>query len=711
MAELVKHNPVNDPGSKPVKTRSKFKPNYSRLDTHVFGLNTPHFVAAGVGGDEISVRFGVASDSFNLKAPLMTPLKRGCDFFEIPLRAIIPNAAEKVITNPLRGDDIDAEHTIPAASYAWIYKMWNSVLHPVNAVSSSTTYKQWLMDALNAYQVASWMFLSGSLPKYLGYAWDQFGAYWQDSDGFNHYVSNDQMYEWLIQAIKEQIVAKGATGLNVTMQRVSIADNGGYPLASSVNYATYYISFDGDSRTSGKYNLTFEEFLRLLPTIPAYITDITAYNYANLATDTIADANGKIWNVPAQVVSDLGIRTSDTIIGSKASMPANDADHFQNLYRVVAYQLASAEFYSVDRVDDIYSSRIWQENMLGIAHAGSYLASAANFFYLNGIPTPYDACSEHYINLVATTFYSSIYFDNLLYNPADLWAWAYLHNLFSLSRSLKYADYFVGSRLQPLAVGNVDVAVNSNKVSVIDVTKNIQVQRFLNQVNRVGRKFSEYMKGVLGSAPLPDAHEPIFLGHVADTIGAEETDNTGADQLSKALSTTSKLRNNSSRYAFTVHVSEPCILIGITNYDIARAYVGVTDREIFHIDRYDMFNPFMQFVGDQEVLLAEILPTVSPSSPAFAYNQRYAEYKQRVDVCAGGFAEGSLEMFARILRRNDFRNTPQLSSDFIRSEVTEIDRFYNVLNGFSFGRYFHFIVRVDNEVDASRPMAFNPSIL
>lgn len=52
-----------------------------------------------------------------------------------------------------------------------------------------------------------------------------------------------------------------------------------------------------------------------------------------------------------------------------------------------------------------------------------------------------------------------------------------------------------------------------------------------------------------------------------------------------------------------------------------------------------------------------------------------------------------------------------IDPDYIRSRNTELDRFYTQITGFSLGSYFHFIIKNTNSQNASRPMAFAPSIL
>ena len=54
---------------------------------------------------------------------------------------------------------------------------------------------------------------------------------------------------------------------------------------------------------------------------------------------------------------------------------------------------------------------------------------------------------------------------------------------------------------------------------------------------------------------------------------------------------------------------------------------------------------------------------------------------------------------------------PHIKPDYIRSTQTELDEYYNHLNGYSLETYFHFLVITAVMINASRPMAYNPQIL
>lgn len=710
MPEIVKTNPVSSPTQKPVKTHSKFSPDYSRYDSHVFGLNTPHFVMEGVADDDISMRSTCDVDTFNLKAPLMQPVRRNMDYFQLPLRCLLPHGAELLITNPLQGDDVDAQKVnaiIEADDLNKVVNVFTSNLLTVQTFSGLVGLN--LANIIRAWQYYDTILSHGALPKYLGYNFPAllgFRVQYDDAQSMSQYLlpKFEQVFDAVFSYVDECLADGGYYMVDLDIVEFDPPQYGTDPFEPTILTSHLQVAIGTPNIPFARVFPTMRSFLEWFGDSPYLIDSITDITVTP-ATDIAPSNQMALYDLLGKVYFERG-GFPGTYNSSSPSREYAVKD--ENLLRIVAYQKACAEFYTNDKVDGIYSAALYDSNQLAIFR---YVAMSYNnlptYYNMNGVPVEYDAFSGAAIHTIVTRL-ASLYLNPGVDNATTLLTWYYMHNLFSFTRSLKYEDYLVSSKTRPLAVGDVSVGVDTgtNTVDVIDVTTKIQVQRFLNQVNRIGRKFSDYVKGILGDKPMKDVHEPIFLGHVVDTFGAEETNNTGDGQLSLPNSTTSKLRNNSSRFGFDVHCGEPSILIGITNYDIPRAYTSITERQNFHVDRFDMFNPFLQFVGDQAVFGSEVRLFQSKD---FGYQMRYMEYKQRLDQCAGGFSAGVLPGYARTLTEEDIPET--IDSDFLRSQVGEIDQFYSVLTGYCRATLFQFIVRVDNSITAHRPMAFAPTIL
>ena len=671
---------INDATGKVVRTRSRFPDmSYSNYNTDRFGMLRPFFVMEGVEGDHLPIRSSHEVRSYTLKAPLMQNIRRNKDFFMVGMPAILPLNWEKFYMNPNLGDDV-----------------------PDDVGTGFQNFWQFVKSKLDSHRAAALTYISGSAS-----------------------LANKLTYVLRLAIVHEMFYSNGnlisALGCHVGHRlRIEPKENTTFlePLIHG-NYDTWfdllmqtiistYTSFtfvkDGDTRTcvlqpdayanatAGFANaaVSFHDFLEYLR------DDLNIY----------IDSVGGSTPIESTSVATL-------LDATKVGFTYFDLQEDYNLARLWAYQLSTFHFYTNDKVDFVYSAGLFRELISYYVRRSRNSAMTTKTFTYNGIPYEYDALSAGYAHEILGQA-----LDFGIFSPVNSddrkCQRGYLSALFSYRRSLRFVDYFTGSRTRPLAVGNVDANVVSNKVNVVDITMNIQKQKFLNSVARTGRKVREYIKMLGGTDPGPDYHDPLYLGHTSDNIFGVETENTGAGQLTEANSVTSRFQSNGSRYQFEVDVDLPCVIIGISYYDIKRIYVTTTDRQLHHMNRFDMFNPFMQFIGDQDVKLSELgsLRVYTGADYPFGYQLRHMEYKQRFSVASGGFVD-SLPGFI-FDNRADAERTPArpvVDEDFIRSLPSELDRFYVSLTGFSLGHYFHFIVRDDNSCDASRPMAYAPSIL
>lgn len=381
-----------------------------------------------------------------------------------------------------------------------------------------------------------------------------------------------------------------------------------------------------------------------------------------------------------------------------------------NISRILAYQLSCKQFYVNTKIDPIYSAQIYRDNFFYLLkNLMTALGSTLSYesFTRNGINVPYDFFSAHYLNKlwpnvpVTTT-------DAIVDAYADIYFY-----LFSFNRVLKFGDYFTSSRTQPLGTdvnGEMNAPVVGDKVAAIDMSKSIVMQRFLNNVVKLGNDFGEYLRGIFGREPSPDYHFPKFIAHQEfDVSGFEVANSTQSGQGSMVTN----LQSGSDKYAFEVTVDMPCILLGISNFNCPRLYGNARPRFLFHKDRFDMFNPMLQYIGDQPLHRIELNTDSEGESEVFGYNSRNSEYKQAFSVASGGFLY-ELPSWSFVADFGpDYAAIPSAHQgpEFIRVYPFEFDRFFATLSGLSLSQAFHFIVVYNNKVMASRPMAVNPSIL
>lgn len=653
-------------GKNAPSSRSRFDLSYHNYITPSYGKITPFLSLEGVAGDKIPIRSSHKVRSYTMKSPLMSDVYMQKDFFAVPMECILPLNWQKIFANPVVGDDINADEC-------------NCVLNPSNILpdgigsilSCFGTGAGWMpAKGLNQLFMLEKLASKGSLFSLLGI--NLWSAYYVESGTFkdveNSYDASirkgsdiDDVIDLIIGYLRT-LVFRGLSRI-ITVK---------------------YIQLDS-SQTSGYIEQT-KTFSPLDADDTSYFEDALDFCREHYLTS---------FAIQGQWTSIGGTITGFT---SSVNRPSENF----NIASLIAYQIVCAHYFTNDRIDYIYSAELYRQMMRGFITNYS-----ADTFDYNGVPTLYDELSGHWINKLATL---------VSVDAADLptyKAYYYFVNLLGINNSLRYSDYFTGARLQPLAVGNTDVQVNPQGVSVIDVTKNIQIQRFLNLVNKTGRKFEEYVGKIFGTYVAPDYHNPIYLGKIRDKVVSYETENTADAQQTKQNSVTSTFSSTGNTFALEFDCDRPTIIIGVCSFDIPRVYCRTITRDALHIDRFDYYNPFMQFIGDQDVSNAEL--GYSRGTLEFAYQSRHAEYKTKYPICSGGFSKQNVLpswQFVADLQTFGSIESNTLDSNYIRSRRSELDKFYVNLTGESPATRFHFICDFYNDLSSvSRPMVANPNIL
>lgn len=358
-----------------------------------------------------------------------------------------------------------------------------------------------------------------------------------------------------------------------------------------------------------------------------------------------------------------------------------------DISKPLAYQLSCVQIMTDDSIDDIYTPNLFRQLI--------YEYTEPAFFTYNGGPIMYDEFSQNRLSTISD-----------IYELFTL--------IFSFRKSLKYGDYFIDARPQPYSVGDMSAEVKDGQVSAIDTTRSILSQRFLNWSNRVGNKIHDYILALTGVSPTAKTDEPKYIIHEVFDVTGFEVENTGDEQRAD-VSVTTQLKTQNDRYLFNIEINEYCIILGLAHFDVKRIYTGRVDRSNLKSNRFDFFNKFFQYAGDQDIKRIELSAAISNADDAMAYTTRHMQYKTAVSQAVGGFSNGVLPSWAFV---NDESNEVThgisifgINSDFIRNHNSEFDRFYSSLTGYSLGTYFHFIVKFNNIADMDRKMAIAPDIL
>lgn len=684
MAEIVQGTSANNTNPHVPKHHSRFPLKEVFFDTHRFGEYHPHFVVNAWESEKHPVRCVSDTRSWTLKAPLMQDIVMNKDYFMVTQRAILPFQSERVRMNPNIGDDVPTDAYTSVSNFvekvADFARSFDSEIASYTPAGSADSLTHTTLCLKKAIFLES-IFSRGSLLASLGSNLSSCLTI----RFVNGSVITDRSIDKTIDECCRLIAA-------------DIAANG--PWKASIDSTAYTIYLPSmidrtDAVIRQSNPITLRDFMQK-------IRD---------TSDWLLTANGSI------------SYTLGNVIGSGVSLVTTNDESPMDLARLWAYQLACAEYFSNDKVDYIYSADLFRQYIHALYLSYTSVSGdrgSVEDFQWNGMSLEYDYLSAHYFD-----YFVSNGVDNLGYGSVTIPLLQYFLTLFGYKRSLRFKDYFTGARTRPLAlVGNsasgvsTDVPVVGGNVSVIDVTRSIQAQRFLNAVNASGRKFSEWIQAFFGVTPNKDMHEPIFLAHSSDNIFAADNENTGnavfedvGGNNTTQNNVTAVFRGRSNNYEYSVEVKEPCIIIGVTSYDIERLYPDTIHRDFFIRDRYDMFNPMMQFIGDQPIYLHELEAGSQSASwdTPFGYTFRDMQWKTSFPRCAGAFGNGLLPGYAFVYQFDG--RGPVISPDFIRAKNAELDEFYLALTGYSLGTYFHFIMRQVNVDDSIRPMVAKPQIL
>lgn len=714
---VVDKNQANKSEGRHIHNYSTFDRSlsYRLYNTHRFGEYVPTFVMEGVPKDEISLNSYDGIDSLSLKAPFKGSIRKIKESFMVPNMAILPFQWDRIYAQNSNGDDVPADANCILQNFPSSFQnLWRSLFNAVTALplNSSADTCTFLTGLLRTMVLGEYVYSSGSLLNVLGYkANSQIRISQYDTTARALYDINfdrwfDDTIYFLFEDISSVIVVEPVGSSTVQHRFHGLAGN----------------YFEGYGE--------FRSMLELFRENPlCYFTQV---NFAGSVTEsswqvavinsisgsyTLLNSSSFIWYLPTN--SDI----------SPDYSPSSGSDSFTalnpttlNLSRLLAYQLICAHFYTNSSIDFIYSAELYREYIYHLEQltysTTSPLTSPATRFNWNGVGLTYDYLSGHLLSrflgftgTTSTSIVNAIYANtsNVL-NSLAIWS-----AIFGYRKSLRYGDYFTASRPRPLAPINTDVSVNNSLVSVIDITRNIQAQRFANSVMRSRSKIEEYVKSLFGNAPQPDYHNPFFLSRTEEIIFGDQVQSTAQNLNPQyANSRTANFSGNLSRHTFTFHNDDmhPCIYMQLVSYDTPRAYCRSVERQFLHIDRFDMFNPDFQYIGDQAVYGIELgyhTPSAIPN--IFGYQTRDMEYKQRYDQASSGFVSGALPGWAFTDDRLVNYNMTSISPDFIRSRNTDIDYLYLGLTGFSLGTYFHFTCVTDNNVKAKRAMAVDPQIL
>lgn len=658
-------------------THNTFDNSYFNFKTQRYGQYEPFFWKHCVPGDVEPFSNSHNVRSLPFASAVLSPMKLNKDYFQVPMYAIQPNAWDYIYKNPTQGDDVplDAQNLFPLfggsenifalldASLSMMLADFNED-RPINA------------GAFLAFVMYENFLSSGSLLYQMGYKlnplfeeYDDPGVYYSYDEVFDSYVRNMDIYIQLRLADPDSI--------------------SGYRI---VSFTTDSDNLDGADYVVDKFTI--------MSLIRSHFGEIDDISFNNISIPVFYR------------------RVRDSIDIQDTPDNTTGVDYIR-MDAINAYQLSCAQYYVNPRVDFIYNSQLYRDNFVQLIRELVTLRPDGilniEAFDYNGIPVLYDYFSLRYYRHIVDelSFYKgSDSWDGYL--PTVLALGRIVYYLFGFCEQLRFGDYLADSRPQALGYGEPGsdvVQVMDQAVSVTDLTQSLVLQRFRGAVAHLDNSAEDYLETMFHEALPPDYHYPKFIVHSEFGIDGSEISNTTSDDQGNIVT---NLKSGSDSAEFNIDISVPCVLIGISYISVPTVYCQIKERHYMHLDRYDMFQPMLQYFGDQGIYNREVSDRLPNPGESYGYTSRNGEYKQRLSQCSGAFTN-SLRSWLFTIDLPEFVKsgiTPRLaltqSPLAIRTFDFEFNRFFARQSGISLGTGFHFIMQYNNKNVDNRPMDVNP---
>lgn len=666
---------VNDASTHVSLTHNTFDNSYFNFKTQRYGKYEPFWWKVCVPGDNEPFSNSHNVRSLPFVSPIESPMKLNKDYFQVPMYAIQPNAWDYIYKNPTQGDDVpvDAQNLFPLFSTGddpqSIFNLFLDSFSRLNGSGAEPTSLDYLVFIMYENFLSS-----GSLLFQLGY---KLNPIFRLNEGSYSYYSYDELFDRLS---------------DVDFSSVFTFDDPDSPSGnSSLSFTTN--SASGDDNSIVVDHFTFFSLIR------SHIGSLSSFDVHYSGDYIFGNFEVDFGNILVHT-SGEGVSGVDSI----------------RMDVINAYQLACAQYYVNPRVDFIYNAQLYRDNFIQLVrelasstNPGNIL-SIASFDY-NGIPVLYDYLSTSYYDYI-TPFLS---FGDIGVNSSFVIPLArIIYYLFGFQDQLRFGDYLADSRPQMLGYGEPGsdvVQVMDNNVSVIDLSQKLVLQRFRGAVAHLDNSAEDYLETMFHETLPPDYHYPKFIVHSEFAINGDEVSNTTSDNQGMIVT---NLKSGDDTSEFNIEISVPSILIGISYVSIPAVYSQIKERHYMHEDRFDMFQPMLQYLGDQAILNREVSDTIENPGDSYSYASRNAEYKQRLSQCSGAFLTslrswiftvdlplfGKESYFPRLVNHQ--------SPIAIRTYDFQFNRFLRRQTGISLGTGFHFVMKYNNKNVDNRPMDVNP---
>ena len=666
-------NELNDPQFQNTQGYFNYDLTHSEYITPLFGKITPSMHLDTVPADRVVFHEDVKTILNRIDGNFLNTINQYSDSFFVSLRSVFPTNYEKLIPNPLKGDDLpnSALPMVPLAAFimdyirgdfdVWIegskYNLrecWRNVVQiaPLEGEGFSATNLE-VSYILGRLLLLATVLSRGELLDYLGIQFDYNTINSRVSSVFQEKI--DKFFEQLYLARETYLYGLDGNRYFYGIE-INTTDNAFDPSLVKRQFRC---------NTKEEWRQAISDCFEagLMPSLTNIGND-----WSDSSNAGICQATNELGSIITQIFGSYELLDVDsylTKLDASGEIDLHDGGHI-NIGKVLAYQQIVAQYYTNDRIDNIFSSELYMQLLRGVMYPSSDgLFTKEPVFDYNGVATEYDYIS-------AGGFWASLISNEIAGKANRQFIWMTLMLL--LRHSLRYGDYFSASRVDMLGVSEqLNITTTGSMVSPIDITKGLLMQRYLNAANYIGQGFLQYMSSEYGVKPSDTGVIPRFISHRKVVLNNQITNNT-ADEQGKQ---TTNLVGYTDSGAFDCFIDDFGYLLTLQSYDLLPIYKSGIENTYYFADRFDYFNPMLQGIGDQQIRMSELIGNPASYNTGFGWTSRNSEYKYKLSKAHGAFVN-SLNGFCLAYPLDNYFNSLRpaelkIDSDFIRDKSIYLD--------------------------------------
>lgn len=263
-------------------------------------------------------------------------------------------------------------------------------------------------------------------------------------------------------------------------------------------------------------------------------------------------------------------------------------------------------------------------------------------------------------------------------------------------------DYFTTATPAPQAGAASSVAFDTSgstgQFTIASLRAANSLQKWMERNNIAGTRYGDQILAHFGVIPpsavmdrailLGSCRTPVIIGSVENNSNAQASTENGpfGNTLGSAAGFGSATDKGSLIDSFDV--KEHGYIFVMYSLVPHSYYNSGFDRELRHVSYGDFAWPEFSNIGDQPIFNGELSVSAPNPSATFGYNQRYSEYKSKLDRISGLLSDmsasaGTTQLSAYALQRGFGSADPQLGKSFLEIPTNYLDQVFAVSAGVS----------------------------